>query len=222
MKLTAAYEPAKDAENHVRAIFDDAYNTYGRNGMKEKLLAMVESEDVKTVLSSGGERMAVLARVTELMANSPARTALEEKALKLEAAWAKLGGQVVFQLEALYGRDWPFEAVHVDLTTLPICPYDFKARRIFVHAAPGAQAQLRILSHELNHFMFYWVYANELSEKLGREKFELLKESVTIFTDPEQAGKPDEEPLRRLYAEKRVHGLGDAVRIGTEFLLGVK
>lgn len=220
MNFTATYDPAKDAENHVRAIFDAAYMTYGREGMREKLLLAVESDAVRATLSEGGEREGVLAKITELLANSPGRPLLEDKARKLEAAWAKLGGQVIFQLEALFNNDWPFEAVHVDLTTLPICPYDFKARQIFVHGAPGAQAQLRILSHELNHFMFYWVYAKDLMNKLGQEKFELLKESVTIFTNPEQVGKPNEEPLRKLYLEKHVRNLDGAVRLGAEYLLG--
>jgi uncharacterized protein YndB with AHSA1/START domain len=88
-----------------------------------------------------------------------------------------------------------------------------------VHAKQGVHAQLRILSHELNHFLFYVVYFHDLSVKLGEDKFELLKESVTIFTSPEKDGKPDEEPLRKLYLEKHVRSLDEAVQIGAEFLM---
>ena len=219
MKLTAIYDPAKDAENHIRAIVDAAYLTHGRVGMKEQLIAAVELKAVRTVLTKGGERNDLLDKMTTLFTKDRGRPLLEEKARQLEAAWVRLGDQVIFQLEALYGRDWPFEAVHIDLTTLPICPYDYKARQIFVHAMPGTQTQLCIISHELNHFMFYWVYSKKLKEKLGRERFELLKESVTIFTNPEQTGKPNEEPLRKLYVKKRVRTLDEAVKVGVDYLI---
>lgn len=220
MKLTASYDPAMDAENHMRAIFDEAYLPHGYVGLKEKLLGMVEIEAVKVLLMNKGDRTETLNKIIAILAESQRRPELEDKARRLEEAWGSFGGQVIFQLEALYNRDWPFEAIHVVLTTLPICPYDFKARRIFVHAKPGIQSQLRILSHELNHFMFYVVYTKDLFEKLGKEKFELLKESMTIFTNPEQAGKPNEEPLRKLYLEKRVRNLDEAVRLGADYLLG--
>lgn len=219
MKLTASYDPAKDAENHVRAILDAAYLPHGRVGFTEKLLGMVENENVKGVLARKGDRAEALGEITAILAESQDRQGLDEKACKLEDTWNSLGGQVLFQLEALYGRDWPFEGMHVHLTTLPLCSYDFKGRKIFVHAKQGVQGQLRILSHEMNHFLFYAAYANDLSARLGQEKFELLKESMTIFTNPEQAGKPNEEPLRKLYIEKRVRSLDEAVQLGTDFLL---
>ena len=224
MHLTVSYDPAKDAENHVRAIFDAAYTSRGRGDMRERLLPGVRLEAVRAALVEGGERDVVLAKVTDLLAAAPDCAAIESGGVtSLENAWAKFGDQVIFQIEALYGRDWPFESVHVDLTTLSICPYNFKERRIFVHykdsSPSGLREQLRILSHELNHFMFYTVYAEELSEKLDREKFELLKESVTIFTNPEWSGSPDEEPLRKLYIEKRARTLDEAVRVGVEFLM---
>jgi hypothetical protein len=222
MKLTVAYNPAKDAENHMKAIFDAAYMPYGQVDLPGKLLGMVANEAIKGLLAQKGDRADTLGKITDILAESQGRPELDEKARKLEEAWVKSGDQVIFQLETLFGRDWPFKAIGVTLTTLPICPYDFKARTIFVYATSGPQSQLRILSHELNHFLFYVVYANDLSSKLGKEKFELLKESVTIFTNPESAGKPHEEPLRKLYMEKGVRGLDEAVRIGAEFLLGQK
>lgn len=42
---------------------------------------------------------------------------------------------------------------------------------------------------------------------------------MTIFTNPEQSGKPDEEPLRKLYIENHVRTLDKAIDIGTNYLL---
>lgn len=220
MNLTVSYDPIRDTENYLRAIYDAAYLAHGREGMVERLLGLIENEAIKNALKQKGEREQVSKTIVKLLDESPGKSELGEKAHALENAWVRLGDQVIFQLEALYDREWPFEHVHVDLTTLPICPYDFKAKRIFVHATPSSQTQLRILSHELNHFMFYDVYSKDLHEKLGKEKFELLKESVTIFTNPEQAGKPDEEPLRKLYIEKSVKSISGAVKIGVDYLFG--
>lgn len=219
VNITVSYTPAKDAENHVHAIFDNVYNTYGRTRMKERLLTKVELDVVKKILETGENRDEALQAITTMFTDRSDRGALEQKAKDLEATWSKLGDQIVLQLEALYNQNCPFDIVHIDLTTLPICPYNFKEKQIFVHAAPGIQTQLRILSHELNHFFFYHVYSNDLGQKLGKEKFELLKESMTIFTNPEQGGKPDEEPLRKLYIKKRTRSLNEAVKIGSDFLL---
>jgi hypothetical protein len=214
MKLTVTYEPAKDAENYIRAIFDNAFLKHGRVDMKEKLLASVESIPIKNVLTSNVTRDIALKTTIKLLSDAPIRITMEENAKKLKSAFTAIGEQLIFQLETLYKQDWPFEKIHVDLTTLQICPYNFKERRIFIHGLPNTQTQLRILSHELNHFMFYNVYAEALKDKLTHEQFELLKESLTIFTNPEQSGKPNEEPLRQLYINKKIRTVDHAVMIG--------
>lgn len=218
MIFSASYDPARDAENYLHAIYDAAYLAHGREGMVERLLNMVEIEAIKNILTQKGNRDEASEKITSILSESRGRLDLERKAYELEEALARLGDQVTFQLAALYSHDWPFESIHIDLTTLPICPYDFKAKNIYVHAAPSSQAQLRILSHELNHFMFYEIYSKDLYTKLGREKFELLKESMTIFTNPEQTGKPNEEVLRKLFIEKGVRSISEAVEIGLGYL----
>lgn len=75
--------------------------------------------------------------------------------------------------------------------------------------------------HELNHFMFYRYYL-KLRDKLGIEKFELLKESITLFTNPEREGKPDEAPLRRLFMGKSYKNMDEAIKDGATYLLSEK
>ncbi len=43
--------------------------------------------------------------------------------------------------------------------------------------------------------MFYR-YFRFLEEELGREKFESIKEALTVFTNPEEKGYPAQESLR--------------------------
>jgi len=56
-------------------------------------------------------------------------------------------------------------------------------------------------------------------ETLGKERYELLKESLTFFSNPEQGGKPNEKPLRELFLSKVWGSLDEAIVAGTELLL---
>jgi hypothetical protein len=218
MILTISYFPKKDAENYIRTFFDHAYEYFGQNERTQKLLNEISLPEIKSIFLEGKDRNATFESVTKILESNPSIPELIQKAKALEEIWKKLGDQIVFQLESLYGINCPFGEVHVDLTTLTVCPYDYKNKQIFVHALPGPQAQLRILSHELNHFFFYYKYTEQLSHVLNREQFELLKESLTIFTNPEQAPKPNEISLRKQYIDLKAKTIDEAVEIGRTFL----
>ena len=54
------------------------------------------------------------------------------------------------------------------------------------------------------------------------EKYELLKESLSYFSNLEQRGKPDEKELRKLYASKNWENLNEAIKSGADLLLDVR
>lgn len=66
--------------------------------------------------------------------------------------------------------------------------------------------------------MFYHYY-DGIRTKLGEEKYELLKESITFFSNPEQEGKPNEEQLRALFLSRVWDDLDEAVEAGVDLLL---
>lgn len=222
MKLKVIYDPAYDAENYVRAIFDKAFLAHGRKNMRENLLSSINSDDLKKALTKSTKREAALERVTTILTNQfqSKPEILNERQKLLQAAWKELGVQIIQQLVFLYQKPFPFDMITAYLTTLELCPYNYQKRYIYIRASVPAQQQLRILSHELNHFMFYYYYA-DLSKKLGQEKFELLKESLTLFTNPEQTGKPNEKPLRELYRSNDYHNLDDVIHDGFKYLLRI-
>ncbi len=220
MQINFSYDPARDAENYVRAVFEFSYLSHGRVNLREELLSGITNDEIRGYIENGKDKDNVMNNVANALSSEAGRLECEAKAVQLSEAWDELGDQIVLTLESLYDMDNPFDEVTVDLTTLIICPYNFKERQIYVSAKPSVQFQLRILLHELNHFFFYWKYAKDYSEKLGKEKFELLKESMTIFTNPEQNGKPNEGPLRKHFIENKVRTIDEAVKLGTEFLLG--
>lgn len=219
MILTASYSPEKDAENYIRTLFDRAYHHYGDGQRNQKILAEIENEEIRNLLTEGTDREIVLSGVTDLLSQQPTRTTFEKKATDIQETWNQRGAQIIFQLEALYGLKCPFENITIDLTTISSCPYNYQKRQIFVHAIPGIQAQLRILSHELNHFFFYWKYAEKLSAVLDKNQLELLKESLTVFTNPEQSPYPNAKKLVEAYIASQVDTIDKAVEIGIKVIL---
>lgn len=219
MLLTASYSPANDAENYTRTLFDQAYHHYGDTQRNQNILAEIENEKIRALLTKGTIRDEVFSGITEILEKQPARSSLDEKARALQEAWKERGDQIIFQLESLYEIPCPFEQVTTDLTTISSCPYQYKKRQIFIHAMPGIQAQLRILSHELNHFFFYWKYTEKLSVVLNKEELETLKESLTLFTNPEQKPYPNAKLLIEQYLVTGADSIEKAIEVGTAFLI---
>lgn len=89
----------------------------------------------------------------------------------------------------------PFKTIKVHLSSLSICPYSYRKRWIIVFAEAKVERQIQILIRELNHFMFYF-YFGRLEDELGKEKFESLKGVLTVLTNPEEKGYPDQKGLR--------------------------
>lgn len=104
--------------------------------------------------------------------------------------------QMVSILENNYQREVPFKKIHVFLGTGMNNPYNYKGRWMMVGMYHSLEYQFKIILHELNHFMFYFYYSH-LQAELGMERFESLKESLTVFTDPEEQGYPDHQQLRQ-------------------------
>lgn len=217
MLLLTTYSPAKDAENYVRTLFDLAYKHHGDVKRNQAILEGITIDGIRGILADATNRETALECITELLEGHSERSNLEQKAASLQNEWLTRGKQIIFQLEALYGLPCPFDQIDIDLTTIPSCPYDYAKKRIFVHAEPGIQTQFRILSHELNHFFFYFKYAKSLSSRLEKRQLETLKESLTVFTNPEQRPYPEAAPLVEKYIAKGIKTIEDAIEAGVEF-----
>ena len=51
--------------------------------------------------------------------------------------------------------------------------------------------------------MFYYYFFGKLRRKLGKEKFESLKEALTVLTNPEEQGYPAQGDLRSWLAKQK-------------------
>ena len=218
MKLLVKYSLEKDARTYVDFVYTFKAFKHGRDGPKSKLLEKLDLK-LQEILINAENAEAVYEQVynhlKNIYENDPDN--IEKGIKRLQDSWENVGDSIIYSLEFLYKKPFPFETITAYLTTNNIFPYSYENRYFFVFYK-FLMPQLGTAKHELNHFMFYYYYP-ELLETLGKERYELLKESLTFFSNPEQGGKPNEKPLRELFGSKIWSSLDEAVAAGAKYLL---
>lgn len=218
MKLTVTYSLEKDTQNHVNTVFKFAFLSHGREDIQNKLLSKLPpqlQELISTAKDEDEAHARILKFLTELNKKQP--EILDNATNSLTSHWSNTGDAVIKSLEYFYQRLFPFMEITVYLTMIPISPYSYQEKYMFIYAPAAAMGQVSAILHELNHFMFYYYYP-DLKNKLGQEKYELLKESLTFFTNPNQTGKPNEKDLRDLYASNQWKNIDEIINRGVELL----
>ncbi len=218
MDLDIRYSIEKDAQTYINFVYNFKSFKHGRVDIQERLLSKLDPK-LQNIITSAGSEDAVYKGVfdylTKIYNENP--KLIEDSISKLRATWEKAGSNIVYFLEFLYKKPFPFERVTVYMTTNYIFPYNYEQRYFYANYK-YISSQLATATHELNHFMFYYYY-EFLKDKLGNEKYELLKEALTFFSNPEQEGKPNELPLRKLFKSKLWANLDEAISLGAKYLL---
>ncbi|MDD4762020.1 MAG: hypothetical protein PHZ25_03300 [Candidatus Pacebacteria bacterium] len=215
--MTILYDIKKDAENYARSLHKFPYFTHGRNNVRENLLFFTSPEIQKVIKEAKDEKEAYQKVINILKNDNGLASKMEKTKEILTDEWEKKGKQIISNLEFIFKKEFPFPDIKVYLTSIPICPHNFKEKYFFVFAMATKTIQLRIIEHELNHFMFYNYYS-QLKNILENEKYELLKESLTFFSNPEEEGKPNEKELRKMFMEKIWNNLDEAINEAVERL----
>ena len=217
MRLNVEYSTEKDVQTHLNLGFKFNALAHGRKNPREDLLNKYNPELKKIILDSTSEEEAK-EQITKYLTKYKRENEdkIKRGIKRLEDEWEIVGDAIINSLENLYKKPWPFEEITVYLTTNKIFQYNYEKRYFFADI-DYLLPQLSIAKHELNHFMFYYYYPN-LIDKLGKEKYELLKESLTYFSNPEQRGKPNEDGLRKLYSTRIWENLDKAIMEGVKFL----
>jgi hypothetical protein len=219
MKLIVDYSVEKDTQTYVNFVYSFKAYAHGRQDLKEKLLKKLDPQ-LQTILTTADSEKSAYDGVYTYLEKyqQDNKEKIESSINKLKEEWSQVGDAIIKHLEFLYQNKFPFEEVTAYLTTNNIFPYNYQQRYFYANIV-YLMPQLGTAKHELNHFMFYYYYP-KLKEQLGDEKYELLKESLTFFSNPEQRGKPNELPLRELYKSKIWSNLDEAIKAGVAFLAG--
>ncbi|MEI7742107.1 MAG: hypothetical protein WCJ29_06480 [bacterium] len=219
LKLKVTYSIAEDAQNHMLA-YKFTHLRHGRDDMEKRLRSGLNPKLAALIETASSEEECykrIVKYIEGWHVEKPGQ--MEEWRAKLESTWAEVGTQVIANLEFLFRQPFKLDALTVRLSMIGICPYDFKPAEKWIYAfAPrGVKIQLRTITHELNHYMFY-MYYEALRATMSYEDFELLKESITYFSNPEDIGKPAEKELREFYASRSWKNMDEAIAAGAKML----
>lgn len=218
MNLNVEYSVQKDASTYINFIRNFNSYKHGRDNIQGNLLKNLEPP-LREILEHAETDEEALEKINTYLekAYRDGPDLIEGGISKLRSSWESVGHNIIYNLEFLYQKPFPFESVTVFLTTNNIFPHNYNKRYFYI-THKGVSTQLSIIKHELNHFMFYYYY-DSLKDRLEDEKYELLKESLTLFSNPDKEGKPNEKELRDLFRSRLWENLDEAINAGAQFLL---
>ncbi|MBU1132827.1 hypothetical protein KKG08_00980 [Patescibacteria group bacterium] len=218
VKLNVEYSLDKDLWCYDYTLIDASAPSYGEDDDVDHLLEFLPTDVCEIVRLSIPKEMK-LERLKSYLKDQYKKEEenFEEIMQEFRDAWEASGDQVIYCLERFYDKPFPFKEVTAYLTTNVVCPYNFDERWFFIRRNL-TEGQLSTANHELNHFMFHHYYS-DLEEELGEEKANILRESLTLFTDINNEGFSDEKPLRDLYMSKKWLDVDEIINAGKELLL---
>jgi len=176
MKLEVTYSIEKDAQTY-----------HGRVNIQETLLEKLDIplQSLLKSVENDQEAFCKIRSYLEQTYNSNP-TIIKDSAAKLKTMWGKVGDNIIFSLEFLYKKPFPFKFATAYLTTNFIFPYNYEQKYFFVNFK-YLSTQLNTIKHELNHFMFYYYYpaGKDLNLEV-RTLGKMIPENVAIHFNDEE------------------------------------
>ncbi|HVY67885.1 MAG TPA: hypothetical protein VHA30_03250 [Patescibacteria group bacterium] len=144
---------------------------------------------------------------------------VQEYAEKFRQEWAGIAAEYQKRAEAIFGVSLPAD-ITAYLTINGRCPYNIEHNYFYVSMRPLSAG--KIAMHELWHFYTWYGLGAEQEEKLGRQKYNDLKEAFTVLLNAEcrdlfpagaeDGGYPQHKALREkilLYwgKDRNIHNL---------------
>lgn len=192
MNFIASYSKEKDIQNYLNAGWKFTYRKHGRENIQEELLKRFP-ESFRTSLVQAPDEPAARKVVEDWLASKNAEyQRLTDLTIKtIQMVLNKEKNYIIQTLESVYKEKFPFDEISVFLTTFPIHPYSFENRWFMIGRMSHVPGMIGTAKHELNHFMFYYYFLDELTKRgLKKEKREQLKEALAVLTNPEGTDKP--------------------------------
>jgi len=191
MKFIVSYSQEKDVWNYLNSVWRFTYHKHGREDIRERLLSNFPQDfrdELNKAKTESGARKIIIKFLEWRRKNYANTTPVIIDWLQKNLNEKK--DEIIRKLESVYKEKFPFEKIIVYLTTVNIFPYDFGERWFMSGKNLDLGGHIKTTLHELNHFMFYYYYP-DLKKELGWKKYEILKEALAIYTNPEGNNKPD-------------------------------
>ncbi len=197
------YSLEKDALNYLSSLWKLRYLKHGRRFLSENLSNGFPNEFIRGLKAIDDKPTARKYVSDYLRVQHPFfREYINRVQKRSQNTLNEEASEIALSLEKVYGLRFPFNQIGVYITTLKICPYDYPERWFMISVYGDPKSHLNTALHELNHFMFYY-YFGKLRGELGHEKFESLKEALTVFTNPDEEGYPAQRRLRAWLARQK-------------------
>jgi hypothetical protein len=172
MKVSFTYDKEKDAwcllnkgrssnnSNTATKPYEQLIAEYGENPVSENALAFVD---------------------TYLRAHN---INVEERAATYQKEWDEVASEFQKKAESIFGVSLP-DDITVYLTVNTRCPYSIKNNNFFV--SMQNQSAKKTSMHELWHFYTWYGLGADQEEKAGKERYNNLKEALTVLLNVECA-----------------------------------
>lgn len=98
--------------------------------------------------------------------------------------WNNVAEEYTKRAEEIFGVSLPKEIV-VYLTVNSRCPYNLEENYFFVTVPTYSDVARKTVMHELWHFYTWYAFGVDQEEKLGKQKYNDLKEALTVLLNVE-------------------------------------
>lgn len=193
MKFIVEYSIERDMYNYLNAFWRMKYNSFGRDNLKERLLNSKPEQFQKDIRKARTEEEAKIVIGNFLNEKLKKDNTKFEKNIKgIQKTLDDNKGKIIEKLESLFNKKFPFNDITVYSTTAGICPYYYEKRWFMIYDNADRARVISVASHELNHFMFfYYYYENLKNRSINEYKLKVLKEALPFITEDEGTRKPD-------------------------------
>jgi len=213
MLFLASYFQPKDIQNYLNSVWKFNYQKYGRQNHQNWLLKYYPEsfqDNIKKSKTKNEAKKIIKKFLDSLPQNFYKK--LDNSIKEIEINLNKNTNKIISKLENIYNKKFPFKEIKVYITTAPIFPYNYKQRWFMIGRNLSPQKQVDVALHELNHFMFYYYFTKKLKH-LSREKFETIKESLAILTNPKSSNKPLVKSLEKIVLRNENKSIDEIISI---------
>jgi len=209
VKFIVLYSEEKDISNYLNALWKSSRVDYGKShyeiGKKYLPIEFLDS------LKNAPSKIKAIEIIKNYWKNIRSSTFTNNSQLLSKWFGSFLNNEgnerIIERLENIYQKKFPFKQVNVYLTTFFSCPYNYEENWFMVNRNSSLLWLLSTSIHELNHFMFYY-YFNQNLEKQGFSisQREHLKEALAILTSDdskENQDKPQVIPIQNFIKENK-------------------
>lgn len=175
MKIKFYYDKEKDIENILNTLNSDIFKT--KRGLIPKEL--VNACQNKSKDEARNELQRILNDFQDLIL-------VKELVKVFSDAWKAIEVEYFNLLKIIFNKTLKEKEIKGFLTQSGMCPYNPDNNKPFfmVYIFQSIPSAMMNIAHEVMHVYFHWLYG-DLEKELGEEKFNILKESITILLDLE-------------------------------------